>query len=298
VVRGLDNGSDYTFSVTAFNAAGSSESDTPSTPVRPEPAINPTPMPVDDDLRPGQAQVMENGKPVTDVTITADRTGTSLHVRNGSFTLAVEGIDRRGNPIGLQNDDVLLLVDDGRARTSGSGFRPGSTVRVFLGTEESSPTRSRTSAATMMTLGTVAVNDLGTFTGTLDLPAGLTPGLYVLQVAGVTAGNGERAISLGIRVLAHDTSLILIKGQRTSDTRRLDRLRATGTSLSIPTGTHLVPYYRFGNRGAFTQGKAKITVQDDGTFRWTRKVRANRPLQAYVTFASTKSNTVRWARIR
>jgi hypothetical protein len=298
VVRGLDNGTDYTFSVTAFNAAGSSESDTPSAPVRPEPAIDPTPVPLVDPPAPGQSQAMEDGQPV-EVTLAPDRAGTSLQVSNGTFRLSVEGVDRRGNPVGLQNDEVLLLVDDGRARTSGSGFRPGSTVRVFLGVPViGDGSMLRTAASPVMDLGSIAVDDLGDFLGTVRLPADMQPGDYVLQVTGVTTSNGERAVSLGVRVVDNNATITMIKGKRVSDTRRLDRVRATGTSTGVPAGTKLTVHVRLANRGAFTTTKATVIVREDGTFRWTRKVRANRPLQAYVTFTSTQSNTVRWARIR
>jgi hypothetical protein len=297
VVRGLDNGTAYTFSVTAFNAAGDAESDTPSTPVTPEPSIDPAPMPLDRPLRPGQTQAMEDGKPVN-VSVAPDRMRTGLTVSTSSFTLAVEGVDRRGNPVGLQNDRVLVMIDDGRARTTGEGFRPGSTVQVFLGADESSRTRSGIATSSMMSLGTVRVNDLGNFAGTVTLPANLKPGRYVLQVAGVTASNGERAVSLGVRVVEGNATLVLNQGKRSALKGKSDRIVTTGTSQGVPTGTKLTPYFRFGPRGEFQRGVATIKVQADGSFRWTRKVNRTKPMVAYVRFADATSNTVRWARIR
>jgi hypothetical protein len=299
VVRGLDNGTDYTFAVRAVNAGGSTPAPEPTDPVTPEPAIDPTPVPLVDPPAPGQTQAMEDGQPITDVTVAPDRMATGLTVSTNTFTLAVEGVDRRGRPVGLQSDRVLLMVDNGRARTQGTGFRPGSTVRVFLGVPViGDGSMLRIGATSVMDLGRISVDDLGDFLGTVPLPADLKPGEYVLQVTGVTTSNGERAVSLGVRVVENNATITLVKGKRVSENRRLDRVRSTGTSTGVPAGTKLVPYVRFGNRGAFTQGRATIIVREDGSFRWTRKVGKTRQVQAYVTFASAQSNTVKWARLR
>lgn len=92
-------------------------------------------------------------------------------------------------------------------------------------------------------------------------------------------------------------TLVLNKGTRVSDGRN-DRIRTTGSSVNIPAGVRLTPYIRYSGQTEFRQGKATIIVQSDGSFRWTRLIRKNRGVTAYVSWESVNSNRVTWARLR
>lgn len=91
--------------------------------------------------------------------------------------------------------------------------------------------------------------------------------------------------------------LILDQGTRVADGRH-DRIRTTGSSVNVPAGVRLTPYIRYTDQSSFTRGKATITVESDGTFRWTRQIRKNRGLEAYVSWEGVNSNRVFWAKLR
>jgi hypothetical protein len=92
-------------------------------------------------------------------------------------------------------------------------------------------------------------------------------------------------------------SLTLLKGKRVADDRH-DRITTRGTSVGVPAGVRLTPWIRFGTTGEFRQGKAKIKVDEQGGFRWSRLVRKDRTLVAYVTYVDLESNRVTWQRVR
>jgi len=216
-------------------------------------------------------------------------TGDGLDISGEDFQVGLTGLDRQGMPITLQDNEVLLLSPKGRLRAEGDGYRPGSVIKVLVVEPDGSQTP----------IGDMRVDSMGRFVSSLSLTSlsSLT-GDRVVQFAGVTPDNTERVLSLGARVLTRNASLTLIAGKRVDLKGPLDRIRATGTTVDVPAGTKLVPYIRYGNKGAFQRGVATIVVQDDGTFRWTRKITNGKALQAYVSFASSTSNTVKWRRIR
>ena len=79
---------------------------------------------------------------------------------------------------------------------------------------------------------------------------------------------------------------------------RHDRIRTTGTTGGIAPGVKLTPWIRYAGQTTFQQGKATITVQSDGAFRWSRQIRKSKDLTGYVSYNDTKSNEVVWVRIR
>lgn len=90
--------------------------------------------------------------------------------------------------------------------------------------------------------------------------------------------------------------LKLAKGTRTPDGRH-DRITVTGRTAHVPAGTRLTPYLRY-EGGAFVAGEATITVAADGTFGWTRLVKASKGLTAYVAWGDVASNQRYWPPVR
>lgn len=83
-----------------------------------------------------------------------------------------------------------------------------------------------------------------------------------------------------------------------SSTGRLDRITTVGDTGAMEPGTRLTPWIRFTGQRDFTQGRATIIVESDGTFAWTRLIGASRGLVAYVSWTDVESNRVRWAKVR
>jgi alpha-tubulin suppressor-like RCC1 family protein len=294
VISGLTNDATYTASVRALNGAGwgpySSSSD-PFTPTADAPPL-PSPVPV---LDPGEAYVTVNDVPQP-VAVEANGRNTRVDLAGDDFTMDLSGLDTNDRPAQLDPDGVLLLRPDRKIRTTGTGFSRTSKVNLFVDppTLLTSPITVSTNAIKGVFIGTVTTNTNGTFTGAVVLPPETPAGRHVIQAVGYTRSGALRAVSLGVRVTP---ALTLAQGTRTADGRH-DRIRTTGTSTGIPDGSRLTPYIRYGNRGAFTEGKATIVVQADGSFRWTREIRKNRAVTGYVTWKSTESNRVTWLKIR
>jgi hypothetical protein len=92
-------------------------------------------------------------------------------------------------------------------------------------------------------------------------------------------------------------SITLDQGTR-APAGRHDRISTSGDSRGIDPGVRLTPWIRYAGQKDFSQGRATIIVQSDGTFRWTRLISRSRNLVAYVSWTDVESNRVRWAAVR
>ncbi len=102
---------------------------------------------------------------------------------NENWSLALRGIDPSGKTTPLNNKKQLEFVPGSKAAASGTGFMPGTTVLLFIGTSS---------------LGTASVGANGTFTTARLIPQSLTSGFLLLQVNGVTVDNGLRSVSVPV----------------------------------------------------------------------------------------------------
>ena len=292
-VTGLANGTPYTFTVQALSGGGWSPSSDPSNVVWPggdTPAPEPQPLPKP--LSPGEALLQVNGVPDPNVTVDPNSQSTGLAIVGDGWSMGLDGLSPEGKPLNLGPDGSLKLQSERDVVTEGTGFLPNSEIDLYMDPPlllTGSSTRAATEA---IYVGTIRTDASGKFAGTATLPNDITPGDHVLQAAGYSPSRQARAMSLGIVV---DPSLVLDKGTRKADGRH-DRIRTTGSSTGIDGGTRLTPWIRYAGQASFTQGRATITVQSDGTFRWTRQIRKDKGITAYVTYVDAKSNDVFWAK--
>ena len=142
----------------------------------------------------GSAVLLVNGVPET-VTVSPNTRvdPTGLDVRGTGFEVELVGVAPDGRPLRLEQtasgQQVLVLEQDGSARTLGTGFQPGSSVFVWLFSQP-------------RLLGTVAVDSSGRFSGSVPIPSDIAVGTHMLQMNGFTAGGVVRSLSLGVEVKA------------------------------------------------------------------------------------------------
>jgi outer membrane protein OmpA-like peptidoglycan-associated protein len=99
--------------------------------------------------------------------------------------MRLAGLDAVGDPLGVTSDAALILQPDNTSAVSGTGFRPGTNVQVYI-------------YSTPRLLGTVSTDANGNFAGTVPIPTDLELGRHTLQVNGFTADGQVRSLSMGV----------------------------------------------------------------------------------------------------
>ena len=121
-------------------------------------------------------------------------------------------------------DSSLFLVQQGTFSTGGTGFLPGSEVRIWL---LSSP----------VLLGTVRVDANGSFSTDLLIPGSIGAGRHTIQVNGLSPSGQLRSTSLGVQVVKTTTltSTVLFDADSPAITlsalRTIERLAARVAAL-------------------------------------------------------------------
>ena len=105
----------------------------------------------------------------------------------GDLVFQMSGLDPEGLPLPLDSDGNLILNADGLVDTGGEGFAAESPVKVYL---FSDPTF----------LGTLFTDPTGTFSGLLQIPAGIDPGVHNLQVVGYDPEGNVLVFTVGVIV--------------------------------------------------------------------------------------------------
>lgn len=132
--------------------------------------------------------------------------------------------------------------------------------------------------------GVRTLNKDGSFTWTRRVTGGKAVEVYF------TGGGVE---SNRLTLTAPTTMSITLVGTRQPDGRH-DRIRAGGETVGIPVGSRLTPYIQYSGESGFKPGKATIRVKTGDTYTWTRQIRRNRAVTAYIGFEGVRSNRVTW----
>jgi hypothetical protein len=297
-VSGLTNGTLYTFTVEALNGAGWGPSGGPTAPVTPggvTPA--PAPVPLPGPLAPAESLLQTNGVVDPDVEVDPNTGDNGLVITGDGWSMDLDGLGPDGKPLNLGPDGSLRLANERDVATEGTGFLANSEVDLYVDPPvevTGAVTRVGVRSTEAIYVGTVRTDARGNFTGTATLPEDIEPGAHVLQAVGYSPVRESRAMSLGVIV---EPWIVLNQGTRKADGRH-DRIRTTGSTGGIEAGTRLTPFIRYSGQNTFSQGKATITVQSDGSFKWTRQIRKNRGLTGYVAWTDVESNRVFWAKVR
>lgn len=79
---------------------------------------------------------------------------------------------------------------------------------------------------------------------------------------------------------------------------RFDVIRTSGDSGGLIPGEAITPYLRLQGQKAFKPGPVSVKVRADGNFTLKRNIRPGKAVTAYMSWKSTKSNSVRWRTVR
>ena len=187
VVGGLVNGTEYTVVVRVGNAAGWGPASTGATgtprlgPVLSDPANAESAPPA---VAPGQSTLLVNGEKRELTVVIDDGTWT---VSGDGFTVELQATEPDGSPLRVDSQGRLVVLSSGVVTVSGTGFKPGSTVDVWIFSEPHF-------------LGTAPVDANGEFTARFPLPDELPAGNHTIQLNGVSPDDEVRTLSTGIVV--------------------------------------------------------------------------------------------------
>lgn len=152
----------------------------------PEVPLVPTPLPPSVPVTPSQGVSTVNNISVP-VPVSANPRTNIVSVLQPEWSLSLGSLTTRGSTAKLDPSGRVIATNGLQLQSSGTGFAPNSTVRLFLiGNPEP--------------IATLETDALGNFTVNVPVPAGLSAGISHFQVAGVTPENSLRTTSLEISV--------------------------------------------------------------------------------------------------
>jgi hypothetical protein len=132
----------------------------------------------------GQSAVQVDGV-ATDAVVT--RQSNQMVINAGSLNATLSGIDDAGNRLPLDSEGNLHLSIGDVIKVSVGGFKPGSTVEVWL-------------FSTPRKLGTIVVGSDGKVDGQFAIPGGIKSGSHRVVVTARLANGKATTFTLGILV--------------------------------------------------------------------------------------------------
>jgi hypothetical protein len=137
-------------------------------------------------LKAQEAVSVENGV-ATEFSIEASDSNTGYLVSGDDWQVALAAADENGTPLNLDDSGNIILNSDRNVSFSGTGYAPGSTVKVWMFSDPTSVTQ-------------VTADANGDFTGLAQIPAGLPDGEHTLQLNGVNKEGQIRSVAMGVLV--------------------------------------------------------------------------------------------------
>ena len=193
-IGGLVNAVTYPVRLRAINDVGAG---TPSLAISASPFLEPVLIvsgtsAVRPSVPAGTALLLVDGSVAPATTTTPGGVWT---VAGSGFTVTLQALGTDGAPRVVDAQDRLVLTTGGAAQVSGTGFRPGSLVDVWL-------------FSTPYLLGQVVVGGDGTFAQSFALPGGVELGAHTVQLNGVSGDGAVRSVSTGV-VLTQPSAVVV-----------------------------------------------------------------------------------------
>jgi hypothetical protein len=139
-------------------------------------------------LAPTQSLAYENGSPIgVELVPTEEQSGYILSGDGWQVELAAT--DMSGSPLKLDDSGNIILNDDRFVEFSGTGFAPGSLVKVWLFSEPAE-------------LSQLTADASGNFTGRAMVPTDTAVGEHTIQLNGISKDGQLRSVALGVVVQA------------------------------------------------------------------------------------------------
>jgi hypothetical protein len=137
-------------------------------------------------MTPNQSVALENGVPVAaQPVVTSNQNGYSL--QGSDWQVSLEAKSASGEPLELDESGNLVLNSDRLVQFQGTGFAPGSIIKVWLFSDPAS-------------LAYVIADEDGSFLGSAQLPAGIPEGEHTVQLNGLSTNGQIRSVALGVVV--------------------------------------------------------------------------------------------------
>jgi uncharacterized repeat protein (TIGR02543 family) len=224
-ITGLTNGASYTFTVTATNTIGTSVASTASASVttlsagssssssapaagsgssnnrRPTSVTPTTPI-----LKTDDGKVISNAKGdtkrIVDGVVRVEQVKiinqTTVKTELSGVAIEIKSLDSKNVDKKVDSSSTLVFEQTGQASIVGAGFKPVSTIRVWIFSE---PTY----------LGEIPVSPDGSFDAKLLVPSTLPIGNHTLQINGVSPSDELISQTLGVVVVASGASVAVNK---------------------------------------------------------------------------------------
>ena len=140
--------------------------------------------PVLPELAPLESAALVNGTPVP-VQLIPTETADGYVLKGEGFEVVLAATSKSGEPLKLDESGNIILNDERVAKFSGSGFAPGSIIKVWLFSE---PTELRE----------VIADANGEFSGEAAVPADAPMGEHTIQLNGITQNGELRSVAMGV----------------------------------------------------------------------------------------------------
>ena len=145
-----------------------------------------TGAPILPELTPTESLAYENGSPIQIQLVRTDEDNGYVLIGDG-WQVALEAADSAGAPLRIDDSGNIILNRDRFVQFSGSGFAPGSIVKVWLFSDPAE-------------VSEVIADASGNFVGEAQLPEGIPVGQHTVQLNGLTEDGQLRSVSLGVVV--------------------------------------------------------------------------------------------------
>lgn len=138
------------------------------------------------ELDPQQVIVVENGS-LAEIEVVPSESNAGYVFSGQNWQVALEASDESGTPLALDESGNLILNSDRLVSFSGTGYAPGSTVKVWMFSDPTS-------------VKEVVADAKGNFKGQAQIPAELPDGEHTLQLNGVNENGQIRSVAMGVLI--------------------------------------------------------------------------------------------------